>query len=114
MFVQVQLLKESPAVLSLGKLLEEKGYSYEWHPGQPSCLIKSRKKIEGKNNNHILVVVPPIVQATENQTKALEERKRTPAVGDHKRSVETEMSEWLQPVRNDWRKDLQVRQTYLQ
>ena len=38
-FAQVQLLKESP-VLSLGYLCEENGYSYEWHPGQPSYLIK--------------------------------------------------------------------------
>ena len=34
MAFQVQLLKESPAVLSLGKLCEENGYSYLWHPGQ--------------------------------------------------------------------------------
>ena len=30
MSVKVQLLKESPAVLSLGKLCEENSYSYEW------------------------------------------------------------------------------------
>ena len=40
MFVQVRLLKESPAVLSLGKLCEEVGCSHEWHPGQPSYLMK--------------------------------------------------------------------------
>ena len=39
MFVEVQVLKESPAVLSLGNLCEERGCSYEWHPGQPSFLI---------------------------------------------------------------------------
>ena len=41
MFVQVQSLKESPAVLSLGNLCEENSYSYEWHPGQPSHLLKN-------------------------------------------------------------------------
>ena len=30
LFVTVQILKDTPAVLSLGKLFEEHGYSYEW------------------------------------------------------------------------------------
>ena len=41
MFVQAQFLKESPAVLSLGKLCEEIGYPHEWHPGQPPDLIEN-------------------------------------------------------------------------
>ena len=41
MFVQVQLLKASPAVLSLEKLCEENGYLYEWRPDQSSYLIKN-------------------------------------------------------------------------
>ena len=36
MCVQVQFLKESPAVLSLGKLWEENGHSCQWHPGRPT------------------------------------------------------------------------------
>ena len=35
MFVLAQFLKESQAVLSLGKLCEGSGYAYERHPGQP-------------------------------------------------------------------------------
>ena len=36
------MLKESPAVLSLGILCEENGFSNdEWHPGQPSYLTKN-------------------------------------------------------------------------
>ena len=34
LFVTVQLLEDSPAVLSLGKLCEEHGYTYEWASGQ--------------------------------------------------------------------------------
>ena len=34
MFVTVQLLKDSPALLSLGKLCEQHGYSYEWNEDQ--------------------------------------------------------------------------------
>ena len=113
MFVQVQWLKESPALLSLGKLCEENGCSYAWHPGQPSYFIKNGKNIECRTVKHIRLVVPG-VQATEHQTKALEERKRTPAVGDHQRSAETKIPEWLLLVKKNWRGDLQVRQTYLQ
>ena len=71
MFFQIQLVKESPAVLSLGKLCVENGFSYEWHPGQPSYLIENGKKIECNTDNHIPLVVPG-VQETEHQTKALE------------------------------------------
>ena len=41
MFVEVQLLKESPAILSLGTLWEENGHSYDWHLGRASFLIKN-------------------------------------------------------------------------
>ena len=33
-FVTVQVLEETPAVLSLGKLCKDHGYSYEWVSGQ--------------------------------------------------------------------------------
>ena len=33
-FVTVRLLEETPAVLSLGKLCEDHGYSYHWTSGQ--------------------------------------------------------------------------------
>ena len=36
-------------------------------------------------------LVVPGVQATEHQTKALGHRRRTPALGDHERSVDTEI-----------------------
>ena len=86
----------TPAALSLCKVCEENSYSCERHPGQPSYLIKNGRNIECKTDNHIPLVVPS-AQASEHQTKALEERKRTPAVGDHELKVETLSPEWLQP-----------------
>ena len=56
MFVQVQFFRESPAVLSLGELCEENGYSHEWYPGQPSYL-------KCKTDNHIPLVVPGVQAA---------------------------------------------------
>ena len=39
-FVTVQLLEETPAVLSLGKLCKDHGCSYEWVSGQEPRLTK--------------------------------------------------------------------------
>ena len=39
-FLTVTVLENSPAVLSLGKLCDEHGYSYEWIKGQKPHLIK--------------------------------------------------------------------------
>ena len=40
LFVTAQILEDTPAVLSLGKLCEDHGYSYEWASGQKPHLIK--------------------------------------------------------------------------
>ena len=42
-FVTVQLLEETPAVLSLGKLCKDHGYSNEWVSGQEPRLTKEGK-----------------------------------------------------------------------
>ena len=38
-FLTMKVLKNTPAVLSLGKLCDENGYSYEWVNGQKTHLI---------------------------------------------------------------------------
>ena len=38
-FLTVKVLEDTPAVLSLGKLCDEHGYSYEWINGQKPHLI---------------------------------------------------------------------------
>ena len=40
-FLTMKVLDNTPAVLSLGKLCDEHGYSYEWTNGQKPYLIKS-------------------------------------------------------------------------
>ena len=39
-FLIMKVLENTPAVLSLGKLCDENGYSYEWINGQKPHLIK--------------------------------------------------------------------------
>ena len=46
LFVPVVLLEDTPAVLSLGKLCEDHGYSYPWTSGQKPHLIKNGRKVE--------------------------------------------------------------------
>ena len=45
MFLTVQILEDTAAVLSLGKLCEDHGYSYEWANGKRPCLIKNGVRI---------------------------------------------------------------------
>ena len=45
MFLTMKVLENTPAVLSLGKLCDENGYSYEWINGQKPHLIKNGIRI---------------------------------------------------------------------
>ena len=57
LFVTVMHLENTPAVLSLGKLCEEFGYSYHWTSGQKPHLIKNGKKFHCDTSNHVPFVV---------------------------------------------------------
>ena len=58
LFVTVKLLEDTQAVLSLGKLREDHGYSYEWTSGQLPHLIKDGNKIHCHTENYVPLVVP--------------------------------------------------------
>ena len=58
LFVTVQILDDTPAVQSLGKLCEEHGYSCEWSSGQKPHLTKQEKNIFCKTENFVPLVVP--------------------------------------------------------
>ena len=47
-FLTMKVLEDTPAVLSLGKLCDEHGYSYEWINGQKPHLIKNGIRIRCK------------------------------------------------------------------
>ena len=57
-FVTMQLLEEPPAVLSLGKLCKDHGYSNEWVSGQEPRLSPNGKSILCKTDNFVPLVVP--------------------------------------------------------
>ena len=57
-FLTMKVLDNTPAVLSLGKLCDEHGYSYEWIFGQKPHLIKDGIRIPCNTENFVLIVVP--------------------------------------------------------
>ena len=52
----MKVLEDTPAVLTLGKLCDEHGYSYEWINGQKPHLIKNGIRIH--TENFVPIVVP--------------------------------------------------------
>ena len=57
-FLTMKVLDNTPAVLSLGKLCDENGYSYWWINGQKPHLIKDGIRIIGNTENFVRIVVP--------------------------------------------------------
>ena len=57
-FATMKVVENTPAVLSLGKLCDENGYSYEWINGQKPHLIKSGIRIPFNTENFVPIVVP--------------------------------------------------------
>ena len=57
-FLTMRVLENTPAVLSLGKLCDENGYSYEWINGQKPHHIKNGIRIQCNTENFVPIVVP--------------------------------------------------------
>ena len=57
-FLTMKVLDNTPAVLSLGKLCDENGYSYEWINGQKPHLTKDGIRIICNTENFVPIVVP--------------------------------------------------------
>ena len=56
-FLTMTVLDNTPAVLSLGKLCDEHGYSYEWINGQKPHLIKDGIRIQCNTENFVPIAV---------------------------------------------------------
>ena len=60
LFVTVMLLEDTPAVLSLGNLCEDHGYTYHWTSGQKTHLIRNGKRIDCNISNYAPFLVPAL------------------------------------------------------
>ena len=68
-------LRKQPAVLSLGKLCDENGYSYEWIHGQKPHLIKNGTRIPCNSENFVPIVVPDLSSSSSGSSST----SRTPS-----------------------------------
>ena len=73
-FLTVKVLDNTPAVLSLGKLYDENGYSYEKINGQKPHLIKDGIRIICNTENFVPIVVPGLTSSSSTSSSSL----RTP------------------------------------
>ena len=69
-FLTLKVLENTPAVLSLGKLCDENGYSYEWINGQKPHLIKDGIRIICNTENFVPIVVPGLSSSSSGSTLA--------------------------------------------
>ena len=65
-FLTMKVLENTPAVLSLGKLCDEHGYSYEWINGQKPQVKKKKNSIRVQCNtaNFEPIVVPGLSRSS--------------------------------------------------
>ena len=73
-FLTMKVLDNTPAVLSLGKLCDENGYSYEWINGQKAHLIKDGIRIICNTENFVPIVVPGLTSSSSTSSST----SRTP------------------------------------
>ena len=73
-FLTMKVLENTPAVLSVGKLCDENGYSYEWIIGQKPHLIKNGIRIICNTENFVPIVVPGLSSSSSGSSST----SRTP------------------------------------
>ena len=73
-FLTMKVLDNTPTVLSLGKLCDENGYSYEWINGQKPHLIKDGIRIICNTENFVPIVVSGLSSSSSASSSTL----RTP------------------------------------
>ena len=113
-FLTMKVLDNTPAVLPLGKLCDENGYSYEWISGQKPHLIKNGIRIICNTENFVPIVVPgltsssstsssslrtPIKQESHSSSSSSSSSPSSPTVGDMSvREREDESNRDISPV----------------
>ena len=73
-FLTMKVLENTPTVLSLGKLCDENGHSYEWINGQKPHLILNGIRIICNTENFVPIVVPGLSSSSSGSSST----SRTP------------------------------------
>ena len=96
-FLTMKVLENTPAVLSLGKLCDENGYSYEWINGQKTHLIKNGIRIICNTENFVPIVVPGLSSSSSTSSSSL----RTPIKQENHSSSSSSSSSPSSPTVGD-------------
>ena len=89
LFVTVQWLEKTPAVLSLGKLCWEHGCSYEWKNGETPRLTKHGKTISCTVDNSVPLVVPELSSSSSSSSASTSRPKdQSKYVGESEASTD--------------------------
>ena len=70
-FLTMKVLENTQAVLSLGKLCDGNGYSYEWISGQKPHFIKNGIRIICNTENFVPIVVPGLISSSSASSSSL-------------------------------------------
>ena len=92
LFWTVQILEDTPAVLSLRKLFEEHGYSYDWASGQKPQLTQNGKRILCNTENFVPIVVPGLSTGSSSSTASTsctDDSSSSPATTRHQSKIGT-------------------------
>ena len=96
-FLTMKVLENTPAVLSLGKLYEENGYSYEWINGQKPHLIKDAIRTPCNTENFVPIVVPGLTSSSSTSSSS----SRTPIKQESRSSSSSSSSSPSSPTVGD-------------
>ena len=67
-FLTMKVIENTPAVLSLGELCDENGYSYEWINGQKPHIIKNGIRIQCNTENFVPMVSPGLSTSSSSRS----------------------------------------------
>ena len=100
-FLTMKVFEDTPAVLSLGKLCDEHGYSYEWINCQKPPLIKNGIRIQCNTENFVPIVVPGV--STSSSSSLLSSTSMTPSKQeiDHSKSSSSSSTSPTMTVSSD-------------
>ena len=96
MFLTMKVLENTPAVLSLGKLCDEHGYSYEWINGQKPHLIKNGIQIQCNTETFVPIVVPGL--STSSSSSLPSSTSMTPSTQEIDHSTSSSSSSTSPPM----------------
>ena len=100
-FLTLKVLEITPAVLSLGKLCDENGYSYEWINGQKPHLIKDGIRIPCNTENFVPIEVPGLPSSSSGSSST----SKTPSRQESHSSSSSSSSPTVSEIQTRERED---------